>query len=93
MDKVKAIIQTLTDKAESLGADANDSQCIVRAIVTAHGLGFYAWFCVCCELAERKAKRMGFDGEVDRAYTLAVSNHLANSVPCWIASPFNREVR
>lgn len=43
----------LADRAHVLGADAKDSNGVVRALVTAHSLGFYAWFCVCCELGSR----------------------------------------
>jgi hypothetical protein len=57
----------LTDEAERLGADANDSEGIVRQLVFAHGLGFNAWFCVCCELADRKAQKQGFKNQADRA--------------------------
>ena len=74
----------LTDTAEALGADANDTQGIVRELVLTNGLGFNAWFCVCCELAERSAKRQGFASEVDRAYRIAQSNVLANGTPCWM---------
>lgn len=62
----KALCQ-LTDEAEQRGADANDSNGIVRAVVAQHGLSFYAWFCVCCELADRSAQREGFKNQADRA--------------------------
>lgn len=64
---VKEAIRLLTDQAQELGADANDSTGIVRHLVTAHGLSFEAWFCVCCELADRNAQREGFKNQVDRA--------------------------
>jgi len=51
---VEKAIKLMADAAEKGGADANDSTGLVRAIVTAHGLSFNAWFCVCCELADRK---------------------------------------
>lgn len=68
---VNEALRLLTDEAERQGAEANDEQGIVRALVVAHGLGFNAWFCVCCELADRAAKRQGYDNEVHRAFTAA----------------------
>lgn len=67
----KEAIAILADEAERQGADANDTNGTVRAIVTTHGLGFNAWFCVCCELADRAARRQGFKNEVDRAFMAA----------------------
>lgn len=57
----------LADEAERLGANANDDNGIVRQLVIAHGLEFCAWFCVCCELADRDAQRQGFKNQGDRA--------------------------
>jgi len=57
----------LADEAERMGADANDDKGIVRQLVLAHGLSFCAWFCVCCELADREARRQGFKNQSDRA--------------------------
>ncbi len=57
----------LADEAEKLGADANDCKGIVRQLVVAHGLGFCAWFCVCCELADRSAQHEGYKNQIDRA--------------------------
>lgn len=64
---VNEAIKLLTDEAERLDADANDNKGIVRALVTAHGLSFNAWFCVCCELADRAAQREGYKNQADRA--------------------------
>lgn len=61
----------LTDAAESMGATPNDEAGIVRHLVSQHNLGFNAWFCVCCELANRQARARGFEGAVDEAFTLA----------------------
>jgi hypothetical protein len=57
----------MADEAERQNATPNDESGIVRAIVTAQGLGFNAWFCVCCELADRKAHRLGFKNQSDLA--------------------------
>jgi hypothetical protein len=62
--------QILANEAERLGAEPNDEQGIVRALVTTHGLSFNAWFCVCCELADRNARKQGFKGQADRAARL-----------------------
>lgn len=64
---VKDAIRVLTDEAKRQGADANDTSGAVRAIVNAYGFGFEAWFCVCCELADRSARRDGFVDQCDRA--------------------------
>jgi hypothetical protein len=55
--RISAIVGLLADRAEELKADPNDSAGLVRQLVTANGLGFYTWFSVCCELAERAARR------------------------------------
>ncbi len=68
---IEDTIRLMTDAAEEQGADVNDTNGVIRAIVTAHGLGFNAWFCVCCELADRSAQRQGFKNQCERAYTLA----------------------
>ena len=64
---VQEATRLLTDEAEHLGADANDTNGIVRSLVTAHGLSFNAWFVVCCELADRKAQHQGYKNQFDRA--------------------------
>jgi hypothetical protein len=64
---VQEAIRLLTDEAERQGAEPNDDQGIVRALVTSHGLSFNAWFCVCCELADRGAQRQGFRDQGHRA--------------------------
>lgn len=66
----KTAIKILTDEAQKQGADSNDSKGIVRDLVTANGLGFNAWFCVCCELADRKAQSQGYEGSAHRAASL-----------------------
>lgn len=71
MNKLDQIIQILTNVVVERGATANDDNGIVRALVTQHGLGFNAWFCICCELANREARSEGFADKVDRAYALA----------------------
>lgn len=57
----------LADEAERLGADAGDDKGVVRRLVLAHGLSFFAWFCVCCELADRQARRAGFKDQFEMA--------------------------
>ncbi len=64
----------LADEAERQGATPDDSAGIVRALVLAHGLEFCAWFCVCCELADRAARREGFDNQGHRAIMRALQN-------------------
>jgi hypothetical protein len=64
---VTEAVRLLADEAERLGADANDNKGIVRELVTAHGLSFNAWFCVCCELADRSAQREGYWNQGERA--------------------------
>ena len=64
---IKEVIRLLTDEAQKQGADANDSTGIIRALVTAHGFGFEAWFCVCCEIADRNAQKEGFKNQFERA--------------------------
>lgn len=69
-------IRLMTDEAERQGATANDESRIVRAIVTANLPGrpdaqFNAWICICIDLADRAARRQGYQSEVDRAYTAA----------------------
>lgn len=67
---VEEATKLLTDRAEELGADANDSTGVVRQLVTDHSLSFNAWFVICCELADRKAQKAGFTGQADRAASL-----------------------
>jgi hypothetical protein len=64
---VTEAVRILTDEAERLGATADDNNGTVRQLVTANGLSFNAWFCVCCELADRSAQREGFKNQFDRA--------------------------
>jgi hypothetical protein len=66
----KTAIKLLTDEALKHDADANDSNGAVRQLVTAHGLGFNAWFCVCCEIADRKAQSQGYENQGHRAASL-----------------------
>lgn len=70
------VIQPLADEAECQGADSSDSCGIVRALVAVNLPGstdeqFSAWFCVCCELANRSARAEGYYDSVERAWTLA----------------------
>ena len=67
----KEVIEIFANEAERLGADANDDAGIVRSLVNAHGLGFCCWLCVCCELADRSARREGFDNQSHRAFVRA----------------------
>ena len=60
-------VTLLADEAERLNADANDTNGAVRELVLDHGLSFNAWFCVCCELADRSARREGYKDQFDRA--------------------------
>lgn len=66
-EKLDNAIRIMADEAERLGADGNDSNGAVRAIVTSAGLSFCAWFCVCAELADRSARKEGFKDQTDRA--------------------------
>ena len=76
---VKEAIKLLSDQAETLGADAADSNGIVRAVVMAHRLGFNAWLCVCCELGDRSARREGYADQYARAAALARAAQLQRS--------------
>lgn len=60
-------IKIMADEAEERGEDANDTGGNVRAIVKDVGLGFDAWLCVCCELADRDAQRRGYDDQFQMA--------------------------
>lgn len=71
---VKEAIRLLADHAERNGADPNDDDGKVRALVTAHGLGFEAWFCVCCELADREAQRAGYHNQGERAADMMLAS-------------------
>jgi hypothetical protein len=66
--------QILADEAERRGATPNDDDGTVRALVAAHGLGFCAWFCVCCELADRRARAEGYTSQAHRAAAIAFSS-------------------
>ncbi len=73
---IKEAINLMAIEAERQGADSNDSTGVVRAIVAANLPGrenvwFDAWFGVCCELADRKARALGFTSEVARTYAVA----------------------
>lgn len=67
MIDVKEAIRLMADEAERRGENANDDGGNVRAIVSAHGLSFNAWLCVCCELADRAAQKKGFRGQGEMA--------------------------
>ncbi len=64
---VKQATAIMADEAERQNATPDDDSGVVRAIVIAQGFGFGAWFCVCCELADRKAQRLGFKDQCDMA--------------------------
>ncbi len=64
---VDRAIRIMADEAEKLNADSNDENQIIRQIVLRRGLGFNAWFCVCCEIADRQARKEGFKSSIDRA--------------------------
>ena len=81
----KQAVNLMADRAENLGAESNDTQGIVRAIVTENlpdrpDAQFYAWFSICCELADRAARKQGYTSEVDRAYSVAKHNVAARKV-------------
>ena len=65
-------VTVLTDEAIRRGADANDDNGIVRGLIFEHELGFYAWFCVCCEIADRQARAEGFANQGERAMRRAL---------------------
>lgn len=67
MTTVNDAIRLMADEAERRGENANDDGGNVRSIVTAHGLSFCAWLCVCVELANRSARREGFADQSHRA--------------------------
>jgi hypothetical protein len=65
---IQALIEVMADKAIALGeTTGSDDTGIVRAIVTANGLSFNAWLCVCCEIADRNAQAEGYKNQADRA--------------------------
>lgn len=65
--RVTEAIKLLADKAQEMGATASDKDDKVRVLVLSNGLGFNAWFCVCCELADREARAQGWKDQFDRA--------------------------
>lgn len=67
----------LADEAEKQGATADDRDNKVRPLVEAYGFGFNAWLCVCCELADRSARKEGFRDQVDRAFARAFAREVA----------------
>ena len=69
--EIKALVSRMADAAEAMGADPDDGNGAVRALVTANGLGFDAWFCVCCEIADRAARKEGYKSSADRAASIA----------------------
>lgn len=64
---IATAIRLMADDAALNGADANDSTGYVRDLVAQNGLGFNAWLCVCCELADRSAQAEGFADQFQRA--------------------------
>jgi hypothetical protein len=73
---VNEVISLLADECESLQAEPDDKRGIVREIVTGAlaerpNIHFEAWLMVCMELADRAARREGFDNQVHRAWVLA----------------------
>lgn len=73
ISSVADAIRLLADEAERQGSDANDSSGIVRALVGVNLPGrvdaqFSAWFCVCCELADRAARVNGYTSAVEQAW-------------------------
>ncbi len=68
---VDEAIQKLANEAERLGAECNDDAGLIRKLVAEQGLGFNAWFCVCCELADRDARRLGYKNAVEFAFKQA----------------------
>jgi hypothetical protein len=74
--RITAAINLLASRAIELGADANDTNGAVRELVSQNGLGFNAWFCVCCEIADRNARAQGFKNQSDRAATLSMGKKI-----------------
>ena len=70
--KTKEATDMMADMAMKLGADCNDTNGMVRKVVTALGFGFEAWLCVCIEIADREARAEGFKDASDRAITRAL---------------------
>lgn len=65
---INEAIEVLTNEAIRRGAEASDDNGIVRALVEEeHGLGFYAWFVICCAIADRNAQAEGYKDQGDRA--------------------------
>ena len=65
---IKQAIAMMVDRAEELGATADDASGLVRDLVEANGLGFNAWFCICVDLADRSAQREGYANQCARAW-------------------------
>lgn len=66
-EEIDRIVTVMADEAEKSNADSNDENGVIRQIVIKHGLGFNAWFCVCCEIADRAARKEGFNNSIDKA--------------------------
>jgi hypothetical protein len=84
--QIDIAVQEMATLAESHEATANDENGIVRAVVARYlpnrpDAQFSAWFLVCCELADREAKRAGYKNEVERAYTVSklIRDHNTNT--------------
>ena len=65
---LKQALAMMVDRAEELGATADDAGGLVRDLVEANSLGFNAWFCICVDLANRSAQREGYANQYARAW-------------------------
>jgi len=70
----KEAIQALADEAEKRGLTA-DQEAEVAALVrgaVSEEAAFPAWLCVVAELADREARREGYEGQAERAMERAL---------------------
>lgn len=66
MIPTKEATRILADEAERLGATPGDENGMVVNLMAPHRLSTLARFCVCCELADREARREGYADALDR---------------------------
>ena len=72
MSSLKELTSELADRAEAQGIVPNHSLGFVMANCQYRpGSEFYICFLLDCELADRAARREGYAGSVDRAFTKA----------------------
>jgi hypothetical protein len=62
--RLQGIVTEIAQAAMALGADAEDTNGIIRRMCEATGLDPFAWLCVCREIEARdtqhKPRRIGF---------------------------------